>query len=33
MLGLGSAHAFHRDLLLAQLRGYPPFEALLKPDN
>ena len=33
ILGLGSAHAFHRDLLLAQLRGYPPFEALLKPDN
>jgi DNA-binding SARP family transcriptional activator len=33
MFGLGSAHAFHRDLLLAPLRGYPPFEALLRPDN
>jgi hypothetical protein len=30
---LGSSHAFHEDLLLAPLRGYPPFEALLKPDN
>jgi hypothetical protein len=31
-LGWGS-HAFHEDLLLLPLRGYPPFEALLKPDN
>ncbi len=31
--GLGSSHAFHADLLLAPLRGYPPFDALLKPDN
>jgi len=30
---LGSSHAFHEDLLLAPLRGYPPFEALLKPDG
>ena len=30
---LGAAHAFHHDLLLAPLRGYPPFEALLTPDN
>ena len=33
MLDLGSSHAFHADLLLAPLRGYPPFDALLKPDN
>jgi DNA-binding SARP family transcriptional activator len=33
MLDLGSSHAFHVDLLLAPLRGYPPFEALLQPDN
>jgi hypothetical protein len=26
-------HAFHADPLLAPLRGYPPFDALLKPDN
>ncbi len=33
MLYFGSSHAFHQDLLLAPLRGYPPFEQLLKPDN
>jgi hypothetical protein len=33
MLDLGSSHAFHTDLLLTPLRGFPPFEALLKPDN
>jgi hypothetical protein len=33
MLDLGSSHAFHIDLLLAPLRGYPPFDALLVPDN
>jgi tetratricopeptide (TPR) repeat protein len=33
MLDLGSSHAFHTDLLLAPLRGYPPFDALLKPVN
>ncbi len=33
MVHLGSAHALHADLLLAPLRGYPPFEALLKPEN
>jgi DNA-binding SARP family transcriptional activator len=33
MLDLGSSHAFHIDLLLTPLRGYPPFEALLQPDN
>jgi DNA-binding SARP family transcriptional activator len=33
MLPLGSAHAFHADLLLTQLRGYPPFDALLQPDD
>ncbi len=33
MFDLGSSHAYHTDLLLAPLRGYPPFEALLKPDN
>jgi DNA-binding SARP family transcriptional activator len=33
MIDLGSSHAFHIDLLLAPLRGYPPFEALLEPDN
>jgi DNA-binding SARP family transcriptional activator/TolB-like protein len=33
MLPEGSSHAFHADLLLAPLRGYPPFDALLKPDN
>jgi hypothetical protein len=32
MIDLGSSHAFHIDLLLAPLRGYPPFEALLQPD-
>jgi hypothetical protein len=30
---LGSSHAFHEDLLLAPLPGYPPFDALLQPDN
>ena len=30
---LGSSHEHHTDLLLAPLRGYPPFDALLKPDN
>jgi hypothetical protein len=30
----GSSPAeYHFDPLLAPLRGYPPFEALLKPDN
>ena len=29
----GSSQGFHTDPLLAPLRGYPPFEALLKPDN
>jgi hypothetical protein len=33
MLDLGSSHAFHNDLLLGPLRGYPPFDALLLPDN
>jgi hypothetical protein len=33
MLPLGASHAFHVDLLLAPLRGYPPFDALLKPDH
>ena len=33
MLELGPSHAFHIDLLLAPLRGYPPFEALLTPDD
>jgi hypothetical protein len=33
MFDLGSCHEFHTDLLLAPLRGYPPFDALLKPDN
>ena len=33
MVRFGSSHAFHADLLLAPLRGYPPFDALLKPDN
>ena len=33
MFGFGSSHEFHTDLLLAPLRGYPPFDALLKPDN
>ena len=33
MFRLGSSHAFHQDLLLAPLRGYPPFDALLVPDN
>jgi hypothetical protein len=32
-LGGGSSHEYHTDLLLAPLRGYPPFDALLKPDN
>ena len=31
--GLGPSHQYHTDLLLAPLRGYPPFDALLKPDN
>jgi hypothetical protein len=32
--GIGSSSAeYHIDPLLAPLRGYPPFEALLKPDN
>jgi hypothetical protein len=29
----GPSHAYHQDLLLMPLRGYPPFDALLKPDN
>jgi hypothetical protein len=29
----GAALAFHRDLLLLPLRGYPPFDALLRPAN
>jgi hypothetical protein len=33
MLPLGSSHTFHADPLLAPLRGYPPFDALLIPDN
>ena len=33
MLHLGAWHAFHDDLLLLPLRGYPPFDALIKPDN
>ena len=32
-LELGSSHAFHDDPLLAPLRGYPPFDALLIPEN
>jgi hypothetical protein len=30
---LGSAHVYHADPLLAPLRGYPPFESLLRPDD
>jgi DNA-binding SARP family transcriptional activator len=33
MLELGPSHTFHADPLLAPLRGYPPFDALLIPDN
>ncbi|MGH7513418.1 MAG: BTAD domain-containing putative transcriptional regulator [Gemmatimonadales bacterium] len=33
MVDLGASHAFHADPLLAGLRGYPPFDALLVPDN
>jgi hypothetical protein len=33
MVPLGASHAFHADPLLAGLKGYPPFEALLVPDN
>jgi DNA-binding SARP family transcriptional activator len=33
MIHLGPSHAFHADPLLAGLRGYPPFDALLVPDN
>ena len=33
MLPLGASHAFHADLLLTPLRGYPPFDALLQPDD
>ena len=33
LLELGPSHAFHADPLLAPLRGYPPFDALLIPDN
>ncbi len=33
MFGLGPSHEYHTDLLLAPLRGYPPFDVLLKPDN
>jgi hypothetical protein len=33
MLQFGPSHAYHQDLLLTPLRGYAPFEALLKPDN
>jgi len=29
----GGTLAFHSDLLLLPLRGYPPFEALLLPVN
>jgi hypothetical protein len=30
---MGSSYAYHADPLLAPLRGYPPFEALLHPDQ
>jgi len=33
LLELGPSHAFHADPLLSPLRGYPPFDALLVPDN
>jgi tetratricopeptide (TPR) repeat protein len=33
IVDLGPSFAYHTDLLLLPLRGYPPFEALLKPDN
>ena len=33
MLPFGPSHAYHADPLLAPLRGYPPFDALLVPDN
>jgi hypothetical protein len=33
MFEFGPSYEYHADLLLAPLRGYPPFEALLKPDN
>jgi hypothetical protein len=29
----GAFFTFHHDVLLAPLRGYPPFDALLKPDD
>jgi hypothetical protein len=29
----GAAHAFHADPLLAPLRGYPPFVAMLRPED
>ncbi len=33
MFDLGSPHEYHTDPLLASLRGYPPFDALLKPGD
>ena len=33
LLDLGASYAYHADLLLAPLRGFPPFDALLQPDN
>jgi hypothetical protein len=33
MFEFGHSHEYHTDLLLAPLRGYPPFDALLKPEN
>jgi hypothetical protein len=33
MVPFGASHAFHNDPLLASLRGYPAFDALLVPDN
>ena len=33
LLPLGASDAFHADLLLTPLRGYPPFDALLQPDD
>jgi len=33
MLSFGPSHVYHADPLLAPLKGYPPFDALLVPDN
>jgi hypothetical protein len=33
VVSFGPSQVFHADLLLTPLRGYAPFEALLKPEN